>query len=233
MDQQSCREEIGITMNKVDALQNIKNKWDSKTSTLYEKVVDISSWFYEAGLDVSGTAAYIKATPAEFSIMLSLSELDDELISKISAVDPPKTTWAFFANANEEEILGAIEALSNKDKLEKEIGPAFTYSEYIYQKMTEISGPRMEIKVFNALNGTEIWGLYKKGSDYNVLNDNFDKRFFTSISRLKRQGKNLSDRQLEVFIEKIKYLIEKGVITRSSIDGDEELCNRILDIVEG
>ena len=101
-----------IAMEKIDALELIKEAWDSAKLSLEEKIIKISDAFYSVGLDIATTANYIKITPAEFDAFLSLSNLDDELIRMISEANPPKTTWPLLACGSDEEIKKALMALS-------------------------------------------------------------------------------------------------------------------------
>ena len=87
-------------MNKIEALELIKETWENTNLSLGEKIITISNAFYDVGLDMSTTAAYIKATPAEFYAFLSLSDLDDEIIDLISKANPPKTTWLLLGSGN-------------------------------------------------------------------------------------------------------------------------------------
>ena len=97
-------------MNKVEALNRIKEVWNDESLDLGNKITTISTDYYEVGLDLETTAAYIKATPAELDALLSLGALSDEMISLISEANPPKTIWELLANANDDEIKEALKA---------------------------------------------------------------------------------------------------------------------------
>ena len=62
-------------MEKIDALELIKEKWAEDNLSLEDKIISISSAFYSVGLDIATTANYIRVTPAEFDAFLSLSNL--------------------------------------------------------------------------------------------------------------------------------------------------------------
>ena len=79
-------------MDKVEALENIKMIWNDENSELGYKMEKISSYFYSNGLDLISTAAFIKCTPSELDALLSMAGLEDELITRISKINPPKTT---------------------------------------------------------------------------------------------------------------------------------------------
>ncbi len=214
-------------MNKLEALENIKRTWEDNELKLGDKITRISENYYSVGLDLSGTATYIKATPTEFDSLLALSGLDEEIIDKISEIDPPKTTWMMLANASDEEIDEALKALKDgKDTKSKE-DKHFTISEYIYQKMLKVNGPTLEQRV-STLSGDDIKHASKKGEDYNVLND-WSIKFLKSLSAQKKRGKVFTDKQIKQLIKALDGLSESGAIKRNSIDGDQEICDRILD----
>lgn len=96
-------------MNKVEALDQIKTNWEDKDIKLGDKISSISDLFYSEGLDLSGTAAFIKATPSELEALLSLGALNSEILDMISDVNPPKTTWTMLGNASDEEIIEALQ----------------------------------------------------------------------------------------------------------------------------
>ncbi len=47
----------------------------------------------------------------------------------------------------------------------------------------------------------------------------------------KKRGKVLSEKQLAALIDLLSYLADNNVIQRDSIDGDKELCNKVLDAI--
>ena len=71
-------------MNKTDALETIEEAWDDVSLSLGEKIIQISTAYYAAGLDISGTSAYIHTTESELNSLLELSEFDDEIIDAIA-----------------------------------------------------------------------------------------------------------------------------------------------------
>ena len=218
-----------MIMTKIDALENIKETWENDGIDLGEKIISIASDFYSYGLDLAGTAAFIKATPVELDTLLSLSELDDDLIKLISVVNPPKTTWAIIANANDDEVREALLALKDmKDNYgSSEEILNYTYSEYIYKKMLEVSGPTLEDRVAS-ISGDDLKYISIKAASFDVLNE-WESKFLTSIANQKKIGKVLSDKQIDKLIPLLEKLSEKEVITRDSIDNDQAICNRILD----
>lgn len=215
-------------MNKIEALESIKDAWNSSELSLGDKIIMISNDYYAVGLDLPTTAAYIKATPAELEAFLLLSELDDEIIAIISKVNPPKTTWALLANASENEIRQALSALAlNRNDSSSKIGAV---SEFVYQRMLEVAGPTVEQKI-GMLSAQDLRHALKKGEAFNAI-EGWDLKFFKNIVSVKKRGMMLTPKQLAQIVRILNVLADKGALKRDSIDGDSEICSRILDALE-
>lgn len=214
-------------MDKFEALEHINATWHDPDIPLGEKILTVSNDFYAVGLDLSTTAAYIKATPAELDALLSLGALDEDIIELISKVDPPKTTWPLLASASEDEVKQALDALS-KSKGSKGM-PHSAISEFVYQQMIEVTGPTTE-QLVGMLTGQELAHALKKGQDFNAFSD-WENKFMKSIVVQKKRGKTLSDKQLAHVLKILVSIAEKGVIKRNSIDGDKDICDKILDAI--
>ena len=214
-------------MDKLEALEAIKGAWYDKSLKLGDRIIAISTDFHSAGLDLATTAAYIKSTPIELEALLELGELDDEMINRLSEINPPKTTWTMLVNANDEEFEQALNAISDGKTKSVDTTNDVTLSEYVYQKMLEISGPTIEQKVGN-LSGDDLKHAFTKGENFNALSD-WEKKFLKSIAAQKKKGKVLSDKQIVQLIKILNNLVEKKAIVKNSIDGDQDICDRILD----
>lgn len=211
-------------MEKLEALEIIKDAWESNDLSLEEKILKISDSFYSVGLDIATTATFIKATPAEFDAFLALSDLDDDMISAISKVNPPKTTWPLLSSGNDEEIRKALVALSVQSKLNNE-----SISEFIYQQMIEVAGDTPEKRI-SQLTGDELFYLANKSKNFSMAEK--DIKFLNSVAGQKKRGKVLSDKQIDVVIGILNTLVDNKVIQHNSIDGDQELCDKVLDAID-
>lgn len=211
-------------MEKLEALELIKEVWENNNLNLEEKIIKISDSFYSVGLDIATTATFIKATPAEFDAFLSLSDLDDEMIAEISKANPPKTTWPLLASGNDDEIKKALTALSDSSRLANE-----ALSEFIYQQMIEVAGDTPE-KIISQLTGDELYYLANKAKNFSI--NEKDVKFLFSVAGQKKRGKVLSDKQIVVVINLLNTLADNNVIQRESIDGDQKLCDKILDAID-
>ena len=182
-------------MNKTDALETIKEAWDDVSLSLGEKIIQISTAYYAAGLDISGTSAYIHTTESELNSLLELSEFDDEIIDAISRVNPPKTTWTVLSSASDEEVEHALKLLDARGQ------------------------------------GDTLKHALKKGTDFGALSD-WDTKFLKSIAAQKKRGKVLSEKQINSLTRILSKLVDNDVIKHDSIDGDQDICDEILEALE-
>lgn len=208
-------------MEKVEALENIKKLWNDKNIDLGYKIEHISNYFYSSGLDLVATATFIKSTPSELDALLSMAGLEEDLILRISKINPPKTTWTMLANANYEEIDEALKAMEGTVK--KNI----YYSELVYKSMIDISGPSPEQKI-NLLSASEIKHIRVKGEQYKKLTDK-EINFLKSLASRKGKGLSLTANQISWFISILNSLVDADVISKNSRDDDQEICDKVLD----
>lgn len=211
-----------VDMDRLEALEVIKEAWNNESLTLENKINIISEAYYSVGLDIATTATFVKATPAEFSVFLSLSDLDDEVIAAISRANPPKTTWLLLGSGNGDEINKALVALATSNRSKSE-----SVSEFVYQQMIEVAGKTPE-QLISQLTGGELFYLAKKAKNFTSVNQK-SLKFLNSLAGQKKRGKVLSDRQLAALMDILNGLVDNNVIQRNSIDGDEELCDKVLD----
>lgn len=211
-------------MDKIDALELIKKTWDEESLSLEEKIITISDAFYSVGLDIATTANFIKATPAEFDAFLSLSNLDDYMIRIISEANPPKTTWPLLASGNDDEIKKALDALSAPTRSKNE-----SVSEFVYQQMIEVAGETPE-QLISQLTGDELFYLANKAKSFSMSEK--EVKFLNSVAGQKKRGKVLSEKQIIVVKSILNSLADNKVIQRDSIDGDQELCDKVLDAID-
>lgn len=211
-------------MDKIDALELIKKTWDEESLSLEEKIITISDAFYSVGLDIATTANFIKATPAEFDAFLSLSNLDDYMIRIISEANPPKTTWPLLASGNDDEIKKALDALSAPTRSKNE-----SVSEFVYQQMIEVAGETPE-QLISQLTGDELFYLANKAKSFSMSEK--EVKFLNSVAGQKKRGKVLSEKQIIVVKSILNSLADNNVIQRESIDGDQVLCDKVLDAID-
>lgn len=94
--------------------------------------------------------------------------------------------------------------------------------------MIEVAGGTPEQRI-SQLTGNELFYLAKKAKSFSI--NEKDLRFLNSVAGHKKRGKVLSDKQIEVLMIILNNLADNNVIQHDSIDGDEDLCNKILDAI--
>ena len=214
-----------VIMEQNRALAKIKETWGKSELSLDEKINTISVLFDKAGLDITTTAIFIEVTPAEFDAFLSLSKLDKNIIKEISNVNPPKTTWPLLASGNDVEIKKALAALSDSTKPKKNNE---TSSEIAVRNMRDGSGDTSE-ELLSKLTVNDLYYLAKKAKHFFI--EDWDINFLVSIAKQKTRGKVLSIPQIEILIKILNNLVDNNVVKRNSIDGDKELCYKVLDAI--
>jgi hypothetical protein len=78
------------------------------------------------------------------------------------------------------------------------------------------------------LSGADLSHALKKGTDFSALSE-WETKFLKSVSAQKKRGKTMSSKQITNIMKILNTLADKKVIVRNSIDGDVEICDRILD----
>ena len=213
-------------MNKLEALESIKRIWGDPGIPLDERALSVSADFYSTGLDLAATAAYINATPSELEALLGLGGPDDDLIKEVAALDPPRTAWTFLNGASENEVRRSLAVLSAERSSGSKHRPA-DVGELMYRSMVEIADPTPEQKV-SGLSGADIRHAYNKAVQYKANNKFMDK-FMKSVAGARTRGKTLTAKQSAKLFELLNQIVDAGAIMRDSIDGDAEICDRILD----
>lgn len=217
-------------MEKVEALEAIKEVWQDSGIKLGEKIVRVSSAFYSAGLDLASTASHIHATPSELDVLLQLGEFEDDIIQAISEVEPPKSTWQMLANSNEEEIRCALASLKNNREADSNLRVHTPMSEYVYSIIVDVAGPTVEQKVGN-LSANTLVMVRKKAEDHQSLSER-EVKFLKSVAGWKRRGKVLTEKQVSWLVSILERLAESEVISHNSIDGDQDMCDEVLEAIE-
>ena len=143
------------------------------------------------------------------------------MIKIISEANPPKTTWPLLASGSDDEIRKALAALSISSKIKNE-----SVSEFIYYQMIEVAGETTEQKI-SQLSGGELFYIADKAKNFSIKEKEL--KLLTSFAAQKRRGKVLSNRQIDVLKSILNNLADNKVVQHNSIDGDDAICDKILD----
>lgn len=215
-------------MGKYESLERIKEVWKSEDMPLGQKAAQISEEFYSSGLDFATTAAFINATPSELDALLEIGGFEDETLDRISRINPPKTSWTMLSNATEEEVDHALDMLERHGRETSGDTARTSITEYVYFAMIEVAEPSVEQKVGN-LSGRTIKLMREKAEHFEGAISAKEVTFLKSCASRKGSGRSLTPRQLSWLISICNRLAERGIISRNSIDGDQEMCDEVLD----
>lgn len=214
-------------MSKVESLVSIKKLWNDVSLSLFERATAIAEEYYSASLDLAGTAEFIGATPSELDSLLSLSELDEDMLRQVSNVNPPITTWMILANASEEEFQAAIQEMGGKND---DASPTESLGERLYAAMIQAAGPTTE-QVLASLSPEVIYAMAKRAEEFKVLPDR-ELKALKSFAAQRRRGKVLSEKQVNWMRSMFERMVEAKAIVRGGIDSDQEMCDAVLDALE-
>lgn len=214
-------------MSKVDSLVSIKNLWKDTTLSLYEKATAISEEFYSANLDLAGAAEFIGATPSELDSLLSLSELEEDMLRQVSDAMPPVTTWMFLANASEEELQAAIKEIDDK---RKGTGTTASLGERLYTAMIQVAGPTGD-QVLANLTPDVLFAMAKRAEAFKATSAK-NINALKSFGMWRKRGKLLTEKQVKYLRGILNQLVSAGAIKRNGIDSDQEMCDIVLDALE-
>lgn len=215
-------------MDRFTALDKAKEAWLNTKLPLGERVTEISEAFYGFGLDLVGTATYIGATPAELSILLTMAGKSDEVLDALSRTNPPITACAVLAEATDEDILKALDVYTAESRrLSGQMS-----GEFMYNSIIEVVGPTVKMKVA-ALTGRDLQAAREKAIAYGKLPaESWGGKFLKSVAGARKSGKTLTDKQVNKLEEILRTLCNEQVFIRNSMDGDQDLCDAILDALD-
>jgi hypothetical protein len=191
-------------------------------STLGEWVSEVSSAFFENGLDLIPAAELIEAQPAELYAALSLATLSDENLVLVSKYNPPITTWFFLAECPPDDL---AEVLETVDKRPNGVSASEATSEAVRQRL----GPSIADSIAE-LDSRAFAYLAEKALQHGALSEK-GRRALKSFGAWLRTGKPLTLKQVSYAHSLIQELVNKGVVAANSPDGDEEIMLAALKAV--
>jgi len=189
---------------------------------LGEWVSEVSSAFFENGLDLVPAAELIEAQPAELYAALSLATLSDDNLDLVSKYNPPITTWFFLAECPPDELAEVLEIV---DQRPKGVSASQATSEAVRQKL----GPSIADSIAE-LDSRVFTYLAEKALQHGALTEK-NRGALKSFGARLRTGKPLTLKQVAYAHGLIEELVIKGVISANSPDGDEEIMLAALKAV--
>lgn len=198
--------------------ESLRSVWRADDLGFGTWVRQVANRYAVCGLNLEAAASLVGATPAELEAVLQLALLDDDELDVFHSV-PPKTTWFQFAGASPAGIRAGLEALENR-------GDASAF-DVVETAIHQAQGPTEQERVA-ALSWQVFAHAAKKADQYNQLNDKHRKALKGFGSR-KKGGRPLTGAQAAYATGLLTQLADAGVISRNSMDGDQELCDQTLE----
>lgn len=204
-----------------DKFLNLVAAWNSYDAITFDKwVIEVSEAYFKTGLSLKTAANFLSTQPAELQAVLNLASIDEDNLSLLSKMKPPSTTWFSLASASPDGLKAAIQALS---ELQERISPFLVVDGAI----RSVEGPSTFERIAS-LSSESFGHAAKKAQTYGLLNDKGIKALKGWQTRI-RTGKSLTLPQMTYADGLLRELVANGAITRNSKDGDQEICNEILD----
>lgn len=202
----------------------IVEAWSERSNlTIADWVKKVSDIFANSQSSVIATARVLKIHPAELFAVLNLATLEEQLLDKISKCNPPITTWLSLSKADAIGIEAALQALEAARTEKSRTSPCQLVDEAI--ERVGGGGPTSRVA---KLDSKAILHAAKKAEDYGALNPK-SRAAMKKFGSMRKTGKLLTPKQIGYMQGMLEDLVKRGVIKRNSSDGDEELCNQILD----
>ena len=202
----------------------IVEAWSERNNqTISDWVKKVSDVFANSQSSVIATARVLKIHPAELFAVLNLATLEEQLLEKISQYNPPITTWLSLSKADSVGIEAALEALEAARKEKSRTSPCQLVDDAI--ERVGGGGPTSRVA---KLDSKTILHAAKKAEDYGALTPK-SRAALKKFGSMRKTGKLLTPKQIGYMQGMLEDLVKRSVIKRDSSDGDQELCNQILD----
>lgn len=208
-------------IQKPDKYSELLDAWGSFEKKSFDNwIIDVSECYFRSGIGIKIASQLLSIQPAELQAALNLASLDEDELALLATLNPPKTTWFTLAASSPDEIRLALDAL----KSAKEGASPFSV---VAKAIREIKGPTSMERI--ASLSSEAFGhAARKAAAFNLLNDKHIKALKGWESRV-RTGHALTPPQISYAEGLLRELAEQGAIVRKSPDGDEAICDEILN----
>jgi hypothetical protein len=209
-----------LDYSDTDPVEGLQAAWADERLSLAQRARLVSRLAMKSRLSLDGAARLCGTSPAHVQALLELATLDDEDLQLVSDVDPPITTWLLFAGTDSECIRAGVAALKATPRDQPVL-------QTVYTAMRETSGPDLDERIA-AIPGETLGRLAHKAKEYGKLSPSA-RKFLVDVSKRKRVGSSLTERQLKWLKDVLFELVETGVVRRDSPDKDQQDCDSIMD----
>lgn len=200
------------------------NEWNNARNPLKGWIQRVYSAYMESGLTFLDAAELVGATVAEFEAVTRLALLDDADLELVSKVNPPMTTWILLSELSSEHLRTVFSLVGPSE------GETSSY-EQIRAAIRKMTGEK-DIGVVQNLDYKLFEFAHKKALAYKLWAEK-SKNYgaLKSFARRRKSEQSLTPRQVTYAAGLLRELVESGAIKVPSPDGDDELCNQIIEVV--
>lgn len=200
-------------------LGSLQDAWAARGDhDVGEWVQIFSSSYFNCDIGLVAASEFLSAQPAELQAALVLASMEDEDLELVSKFNPPITTWFFIAECPREHLLDLLEGLEATSTTSK--------AEKAQQIVRGFLGPTLTDAI-SSLDSSVFSHLAKKSEQYGALNDKHRHALKSFGARLRR-GQALTPKQVAYAQGLLQQLIELGVVSRKSPDGDNAIMEKVL-----
>lgn len=208
-----------------DKYLDLLSSWNSFEDVPFnEWIINVTDSYFRAGLGLKFSANLLGVRPAELQAALNLGDLDEDDLALLARLRPPRTTWFSLAAATTEALEAAIVALEGTESGQSPFA-------IVEAAMRTISGPSSLERVAS-LSSDAFGHAAKKAEAYGKLSDK-SRKALKGFQTNKRTGKALTSKQAAYAKSLLVQLADSGAIRRDSADGDQAICDEILDAIQG
>jgi hypothetical protein len=201
--------------------RGLEGAWKATALPFADWVMGVSAAFEQTDMTLEAAAKLVGVNPAELEAVLHLAMMDEEDLDLLGEEVPPKSTWFLLAGATSEGVREAVRALrASADR------PSF---EVVEDVLRQVKGPSEEDRVA-ALPAEVFKHLSAKAKQYDALTPKARKALSDFGTRIKG-GRPLTPRQLAWAVDLMEQLADARVVVRNSPDGDQAICDQVLDAI--
>lgn len=198
--------------------------WNGQRSPLSRWVRAVSEAVEASGLDNLDAAEAAGVTVAELDAVTRLALLDDATLEAVSLAEPNITTWFLLTELGTEDLLLVLERAAG-------ISDAPSDYQRLVQARTDLDR-RLSVSAIQNVEPDVLEFAVGKARAYSVW-DKKPKHYkaLYDFATRRRSGGVLTPAQTAYAEGLLKELVEAGAVRIPSPDGDDELCERVIQLV--
>lgn len=198
--------------------------WNGQRSPLSRWVRAVSEAVEASGLDNLDAAEAAGVTVAELDAVTRLALFDDATLEAVSLAEPNITTWFLLTELKTEDVIAV---------LAKAAGITDAPSEYqrLVRARTDLDG-RPSVNTIQNVDPEALEFALSKARAYSVWDQRSrNYKALDDFAKRRRSGRTLTPAQTAYAEGLLKELMDAGAVRVPSPDGDDQLCERVIQLV--